>query len=315
MVMLALVLAAAPIDVHLRSAALLGPTTNAPIGWAETTPVQVVAWSSPTVLTVRHDSAAVTFEALIDLSREATEVEVRLHEPVQVSGVGAWRVVLKASASVPLVGHGPEGLRLAFLPEMGMPFETVTLAPDAPPRARTSLNKLTRIDCTARALHLEPEPTSPELTLKTSAWTVYRLGPDVDGFTPVLLENAVAEVTGFAPVSSLRCGASNSSGLGIAGTGAGAADGSLAAEAAVLPAMTRLLEAPDGAVVATVKRKTGALALPDGTWRLDALQHGGATVQFTRVVLEAGVTPKRGPRRSHGIGRTTSLRSDWPRPR
>jgi hypothetical protein len=314
--MVMLVLAAAPVEVHLRAAALLGPTTRAPVGWAEATPVQVMEWSSPTMLKVRHDSAAVTFEALIDLSHAATEVEVRLRERVQVAGGDGWRVVLKAGASVPLVGHGPEGLRLAFLPEMGMPFETVTLPPDTPPmRPRPRLAKNALIDCVVPALHLAPNPTAPFVALATSTWTVHRTGPDVDGFSPVLLENTIAEVAGFAQVSSLRCGASNSNGLGLAGTGAGAADGSLEAEAAVLPAMTRLLEAADGAVVATVKRKTGALGLPDGTWRLDPLPHAGGTVQFTRVVLEAGLTPSRAPRRLHGIGRTTSLRGDWPRPR
>jgi hypothetical protein len=311
MLLLPLLIAAAPVDVHLRSAALLGPTTEQPVGWAESLPVSVSAWKGPTLLRVRHDGRAVSFEAFVDLTRDGTQVEARVRHPVRVSGVGDWVLVLKGGATVPLLGRAPEGLRVGFLPEQLIPFAAVTLPEVALPVPPT---KNAPLKCAVAALSVRADDAAPSLTVEPSAWTAHRSGPDTKGFTPVHLENTTATLHGFVRPSALRCDEVGAGGLGLSGLGTGAGDGTIEAEAAVLPAGTRLFAAPvDSAFFARLKKPTAAFTVDGRAWRLDPLSSGSATVQLTRVFLAPDVHPPRERRRPHGIGSSTSRHPNWPR--
>jgi hypothetical protein len=293
MPLLSLLLAAAPVDVSLRSAALLATMdqpremkaganearrsrADQPVGWAESLPVSVSSWRTSTVLRVRHDGPAVTFEALVDLTREGTQVDARVRQPVRVTGVGAWVLVLKAGVAVPLLGRAPDGLRVGFLPEQRMPFAAVTLPEVALAVPRT---KEAPLKCAVTALSVRPEEDAASLTVEPFAWTAHRAGPDTKGFTPVHLENATATLHGFVRSSALRCDDVGPGGLGLSGLGVGGGDGIVQAEAAVLPAGTRLFAAPgDATPLATLKKPTAAFTIDGSTWRLDPMTSGPGIV-------------------------------------
>ncbi|MDX2015699.1 MAG: hypothetical protein SFW67_36230 [Myxococcaceae bacterium] len=323
MLALALVLAASPVDVQLRNAALLGPSSRAPIGWALAAPVRVVSWPRSTLPRVRHDGPLGAFEVLVDLSREGTEVEARVRQPVRALGVGAWPVVLKAGAVLALQGHDAQGWQVAFLPEHHVPFSVMTLEDDARPVTR-AVRPATPLrfrledggsgECAVDELFQTPTSEAPTLRLEPSRWTCLRAGDDVGGFSPVRAETDLLEVSGWVRRASVRCDGV-SSGLGLSGLGAGAGDGLLEAEAATLPKGTKLLDAAGGAVVTTLIRPARALALDGGAWRLEPLVRGSLTVQWSRVFLEPSVAPFRETQRWHGVGSSGSTASDWPRPR
>ncbi|MBM4777495.1 MAG: hypothetical protein GQE15_07300, partial [Archangiaceae bacterium] len=93
--LLALVLTAAPVELHVLSAGLLAPSTKTPVGALSDVSIDAKKWLSPTLMKAHHESKTVELEALVDLDRDGTYVEALANRDVALAGTGPWTVVLK----------------------------------------------------------------------------------------------------------------------------------------------------------------------------------------------------------------------------
>jgi hypothetical protein len=310
--LLALLLAAAPapVELHVLSAGLLAPETKQPVGAMDDVPVTAVKWVSSTLFKARHESSSVELEALLDLSRDGTFVEVIASRDVALSGAGLWVVVLKRGAKVPLLGRVGDGLRVGFLPQHLMVTNAATVSDEGrqvPPATGPAET------CVVRAMYARPEAGAAKWETPSFAWTIHRGPSSKAGWSPAWADGQVTIVHGFVRDSDVECNVGSGGGLGMSGMGSGGSDGLVVAEEGTLPAGTKLFtSARDTAPFATLRVPLRALRLEDGTWRTDPLKSRSGSVRFTNVVLakDAVVTTKKA--KTHGIGGSMMRQPEWP---
>jgi len=308
--LLALVLTAVPVELRVDSAALLAPTTNQPVGALSSVRVTAESWTSPTVFLARHESAAIEVTARVDLSREGTYVEAVAAQDVTLTGTGAWLVVLKKGAQVPLVGHVPEGLRVGFKREhfAVTPYATIPDVTRPVPPAEGPDE-----ECLVTTMYARAEPDAPSWKLASFATTVHR-GTSVGGWSPAWAEGLSTIVHGFVRVADVVCGVGSGGGLGLSGIGTGSGDGMVEAQAATLPQGTRLFASEKDTVpLATLKTKAEGLKLKDGTWRINSVRSGSGWVRFSNVYLGKDARVTLGPLGTHGVGSSIAHHDGWPR--
>lgn len=308
--LLALLLAAAPVELSVEAAGLMAPSGNQVIGSLTDVTVTAESWASSTVFLARHQSAAIDLTAKVDLAKEGTFVSAIAKTDLTLSGTGAWLVVLRKGASVPLVGHVGEGLRIGFLKEQQalMPYATIPDQAKAVPPAEGPVE-----ECLVTAIHARKDPAAPVWKPPSFSTTIHR-GASVDGWAPAWSESTELIVHGFVRDAEVKCDVGSGGGLGLTGLGTSSGDGFLEAQAAVLPAGTRLFASEtDTQPFATLKTKVEALKLKDGTWRINAFKSGKGWVRFSNIVIGKEVRVTLGPLTTHGVGSSGARHDDWPR--
>ncbi|MDP3506168.1 MAG: hypothetical protein Q8S33_37865 [Myxococcales bacterium] len=323
--LLALLLAAAPapVELHVLSAGLLAPETKRPLGAMEDVFVTPVKWVSPTLFKARHESSTVELEALLDLSREGTFVEAVPSRDVMLSGTGAWVVVLKRGAKVPLLGRLADGLRIGFLPQHLMVTSSATVPDEVrsvPPATGEDkapggdvVGRATQQTCVVRAMYARPEAGAAKWQTSSFAWTIHRGASSKTGWAAAWADGQVAIVHGFVRDSDVDCEVGSGGGLGLSGVGGGSGDGFVIAEEATLPAGTTLFtSARDASPFATLRAPIRALRLEDGTWRTDLIKSGPGWVRFSNVALAKGTVVMTKKAQTHGVGSSVMHQPEWP---
>lgn len=294
----------------MLSAGLLAPATKTPVGAVDDVTITSVRWLAPTLLKARHESEAVRVEALIDLSRDGTAVEVVARKAITLSGTGAWTFVLKEGAHVPLLGKVADGLRVGFLEDQRAPLVAGTV-PDVERPLPPTTGPVE--PCFVRALYAKAEPGAPRWEAPSSAAAVHR-GASTGGWASAWADGFGVVIHGFVRDEDVQCDADWDGALALTGVGAGAADGVVTARAARLPAGTRLFASPkDLEPIATLKAPTRGLLLEDGSWRIDHVQSGSGEVRFRNVFVGRDTPLALEPRRAHGVGSVVQRPHDWPR--
>lgn len=310
---LALVLAAAPmapVELHALSAGLLAPTTKNPVGALRDVPFTAVRWLSPTLVRVRHDSATVELEALIDLSRDGTYVELETKRSLALSG-SPWTLVLREGARVPLLGRVGDGLRLGFLPT-DFPVVTSATLPDVErpvPPATAPVEK-----CVVHAIYAKADKAAPRWEIGSKIPYAHR-GASKDGWAPAWVDSGTLIVHGFVHDRDVNCREEEFIGeLGLTGVSTGMGDGQVEAQAAVLPAGTKLFATTkEVEPFATLKLPARGLLLKDGTWRIADVKSGAGEVRFTNVFVGRDTPLALEKLATHGVGSSIDSRPTWPR--
>lgn len=307
--LLALVLTAAPVELHVLSAGLLAPSTKTPVGALSDVSIDAKKWLSPTLMKAHHESKTVELEALVDLDRDGTYVEALANRDVALAGTGPWTVVLKKSARIPLVGRVADGLRIAFLPEHFAVTPTATV-PDA--ERPIPLAAGPAETCVVRAMHAKADPKSPRWEATSFAYTIHR-GTPKSGWAPAWAEGGTLIVHGFVKDEDVECEVGSGGGLGMTGLGTASGDGSVQAQEAMLPAGTKLFASErEVEPFATLRAPVRGLKLDDGTWRIDHVKSGDGEVRFVNVVIGKDTRVTLEAKKTHGVGSTRSEKPEWP---
>lgn len=307
--LLALVLTAAPVELHVVSAGLLAPSTKTPVGALSDVTIDAKKWLSPTLMRAHHESKTVELEALVDLDRDGTYVEALANRDVALAGTGPWTVVLKKGARIPLVGRVADGLRIGFLKEHFAVTQTATV-PDADRPIPLATGPAET--CVVRAMHAKADPQSPRWEATSFAYTIHR-GTPKSGWAPAWAEGGALIVHGFVKDEDVECEVGSGGGLGLSGLGTASGDGSVQAQEAMLPAGTKLFASErEVEPFATLRAPVRGLKLDDGTWRIDHVKSGGGEVRFVNVVIGKDTRVTLEPKKTHGVGSTRTEKPDWP---
>ncbi|MBL8939948.1 MAG: hypothetical protein JNM69_35665 [Archangium sp.] len=307
--LLALVLTAAPVELHVLSAGLLAPSTKTPVGAASDVTIDAKKWLSPTLMKAHHESTTVVLEALVDLDRDGTYVEALANRDVALAGTGPWTVVLKKGSRIPLVARVADGLRIAFLPEHFAVTQTATV-PDADRPLPLAAGPAE--SCVVRAMHAKADPKSPRWEATSFAYTIHR-GTPKSGWAPAWAEGGTLIVHGFVKDEDVECEVGSGGGLGLTGLGTASGDGSLQAQEAMLPAGTKLFASErEVEPFATLRAPVRGLKLDDGTWRIDHVKSGEGEVRFINVVIGKDTRVTLEAKKTHGVGSTRSEKPEWP---
>lgn len=309
--LLPLLLAAAPLDLHVLGAGVGAPSSKTPIGAIFDVSIVPKSWTSPTVMRFTHESAQVTLDGVIDLSREGTYVEATAARNVVLGGTGQWLVVLKRGAKVPLVGRTAEGLRIGFQTEDSavVPFATV---PDedkgAPPPASGPEEK-----CLVSTVHARADLHSPKWKLPSFATTVHR-GPSKSGWAPAWVDGTSTIVHGFVRDADVTCDVGSGGGFGMGGIGSSSGDGMVEAQEGLVPAGAVLFAGEDELEqVAVLKAPARGLKLKSGAWYFGHLQSGKGELRLSNVFVAKKTVVELQPSRTHGVGGTSVTKLNWPR--
>lgn len=309
--LLSLLLAAAPVDLHVLGAGLVSPTTKVPIGAMSDVTIVPLAWTTPTTLKLSHDTAQVTLEAVIDLSREGTFVEAIAQRAVRLVGTGEWVVVLKRGATVPLVGRTPEGLRVGFQLEdtSVVAFATVPDDERGPPPPASGPAE----SCLVTTLHSRADQRSPKWKLPSFSTTVHR-GPSKSGWAAAWVETSTTIVHGFVRDADVLCDVGSGGGLGLAGVGTSSGDGLIEAQAATVPVGAKFFASEaETEWVATLKAPARGLKLKNGSWRLEHLKSGSGELRLSNVFLGHATVVQLEPVKQHGVGGSSLHKPEWPK--
>lgn len=308
--LLALVLTAAPVELHVLSAGLLAPSTKTPVGALSDVTIDAKKWLSPTLMKAHHESKTVELEALVDLERDGTYVEALANRDVGLAGTGPWTVVLKKGSRIPLVGRVADGLRIAFLQEHFAVTPTATI-PDADRPIPLAAGPAET--CVVRAMHAKADPKSPRWEATSFAYTIHR-GKPSEGWAPAWADGSTLIVHGFVKDEDVVCDVGSGGGFGMKGMGTGSGDGSLQAQEAMLPAGTKLFASErEVEPFATLRAPVRGLKLDDGTWRIDHVKSGEGEVRFVNVIIGKDTRVTLEAKKTHGVGSTRTEKPDWPR--
>ncbi len=302
-----------PPQPFVRHALLRAPADLRPVGALDQAAVTLDTFRSETVAGLHFAGTRVVVDAVVDLSDEATELELRFGSNVEADDAKGFRVQVHAGAALPLVGVGAERWVVGFRPEQDLPSSSLVL--DARP-APVKRERGSPFECPVERVHAAPSAQSASWSPASFVWQLERLSAAKDGWTRLAVVQPAEKLTvlAFVHESAVRCGGGTGGGwLGSSGS-FGAADGRVSARALRLPSGTALFSSSDGGVpVARLLRATDALEADDGSLRL-TLTDGRSTLSLYGLFVDAAGPHGKGPYITHGVGSTTSrLGSGWPR--
>lgn len=298
------------LSVRVAQAGLVAPgaPSSSPIGSLRDADVTLGAWVTKTRVFVERHGRVFDVSADIDLDDAGTEVVVGVTRAVQLSDTGDWVIGLSPDARVPLIGGDSGGVDVAFLKSQFAPVPRGRLNLAAVPFALRG----TEEPCLISSISSAPNARASSFSPASFIWTLFAAGPKSGAWRPVQARGGIV-VEGFVNDADVHCGGGSGGGFGISGSGAGGGDGTLQAREAMLPPETRVFGGDPHVVIAVFHRSVRALQMQNGTWRIPALNDGGATLILNGVSVDVDVDRlKLGPLKLHGVGSTTSSTDGWP---